>query len=248
MILPNKYSIGRVGVSDVNFKRLILLNETAILNRTKIRIAYLNHFIFNLTYKDNYLTKLINNIEIIHPDGIGIWLACRFIGEQRIKRFNWTDHALNYLRECEIRGWSIFFLGSTADYLELVKCNLLKLYPNLNLSGMHNGYNNLSEVDLISIINNSNADILWVGLGSPKQEVWISNHCKKLNVPVIQAVGDIFSFLAGKRRRGPVILQRLGLEWIFRVFSEPRRLWKRYLIGIPLFIFRIAKLKISNVK
>ncbi|MFH1196009.1 MAG: WecB/TagA/CpsF family glycosyltransferase [bacterium] len=215
----------------------------AVKTREKITLLYTNAHIITIIKSNTALAEALNSADHIYSDGFGIWLSAKLFRLKEFHRFNWTDHAVLFLSLAAKHGWKIFFIGSTNQVLLRAKNILLEKYPEIKIVGFLDGYDESSKSKAIDIINNSFADILWVGMGSPKQEIWINYNREKLNIPVIQAVGDVFTFLAGEKIRGPILFQKLGIEWFFRLLSNPKRFWKRYLIGIPLFLFRILKIK-----
>jgi N-acetylglucosaminyldiphosphoundecaprenol N-acetyl-beta-D-mannosaminyltransferase len=246
-MIPNKYRINDIYISDVSYENIIDSVRESISKKRRIIITYVNHYIYNLCRDNIILKDIINESVITHPDGIGIWFAGKLLGIRHAKRFNWTDHSKKFLDYAAEKKWRIFFLGSDIEALEKIINMLSVSHPGLEIAGVHDGYSELNEKSLIELINNSNADILWVGMGSPKQEEWIYNYHEKLNVSMIQAVGGVFEYLAENRIRGPIFLQKLGFEWLFRLMTEPKRLWKRYALGIPLFFYRIIMLKLSSI-
>ena len=159
----------------------------------------------------------------------------------KVKRFNWTDNSSNYLKYCETQGYSVYFIGGTTEIIDKAVANISKQFPRLTIAGWNNGYEDLYNTDIINKVNSISPNIVWVGLGSPRQELWIAENTPKLNFNVIQAVGDIFSYYAGTKRRGPKIIRKIGLEWFIRLIYNPTIYWKRYLLGIPKFIFIILK-------
>jgi len=134
---------------------------------------------------------------------------------------------------------------------EAMAHKLTARYPGLRVAGWDSPpfspVNDEQDRDAISKINASGADILWVGLGAPKQEYWMADHLGKVEIPVMVGVGAAFDFLSGAKRQAPKWMQRAGLEWLYRLVSEPGRLWKRYLYYNPLFVFW-AILQLLNVK
>ncbi len=232
-------------ITDDNYNSIVNKIVLALNNDSKIKINYLNTHGFNTFFTDPIYRESLMSSDIISPDGIGIWLGGKFLGEKNIHRFNWTDYAHEFLRFCNGKNWRIFFLGSTKEILDCLITQVRITYPNIQIVGWADGYNDLAEENLTSMINNSKADILWVGLGTPKQEKWIYDNNKLFDVKIIHAVGDIFSYLGERRFRGPMFLRKLGFEWLFRVALNPKRYWKRYLLGIPVFAWRIIKLRFT---
>lgn len=229
-----------IKVSKVTYSTLLNLIESSILNSNVICITYANVNALNTLYNKKELKKLYSKFDIIHPDGIGIYLASRLLysGNCFKERFAGNDFFPLLIDKAIKNNWSFFFFGDVIDNLKKIELN----YPELNVVGYHNGYS--YDESLIEKINDVSSDILIVGLGSPKQEIWIQNNRPLLNTKIILAVGDGIKVFAGVKRRGLIIFRKLGLEWFVRVMQEPRRLWKRYVLGIPLFIIRIMKLKI----
>ncbi|MCX6167729.1 MAG: WecB/TagA/CpsF family glycosyltransferase [Ignavibacteriales bacterium] len=233
--------LNRIRVDDADFNLICDRIKSALENRSRLVILYANIQLINLAKKNINISQILNSAEIVFPDGIGIWLASRLFGRKKNTKFNWTDYAWSFLSIVEQNNWKIFFLGSTDEILARGKANIYKKYPNINLVGSLNGFNDLENSELLQSINNVNPDILWVGLGSLKQEYWISENKDKLNVRIIQAVGDLFALFTNQKIRGPKLFQKLGLEWVFRLINEPKRLWRRYLLGIPKFFMLVIR-------
>ena len=239
-------AIFKIIIHNLNFNKLYKIIENTIVANKKKSILYLNAYNSILALKNAKLFNSFNNADIVHIDGVGLWLALRFVNKVNVKRFNWTDHCLQFLGICEKKGWSIFFLGSTDETLMKAKEYLSVSFPKLKVVGTINGYINLENESVVSIINKSKAQILWIGLSSPKQEIWIDQNKNNIHCHVIQSVGDVFNFLAQTKLRGPIFIQLLGFEWFFRLIQNPKIYWRRYLIGIPKFIFLIIRERIKN--
>ena len=152
------------------------------------------------------------------------------------------------MKECEKRKWRIFFLGShkKEKLLRAKSVRLIKHYPNINIVGMIDGYESLSNNKQLEILNKFKIDILFVGLGSLKQENWIYENYNKINSSVFLSVGDLFNLYAGEKHRGIKIVQRLGFEWVIRLMFSPFKYAKRYVLGIPQFFFNLIKYKMKR--
>jgi N-acetylglucosaminyldiphosphoundecaprenol N-acetyl-beta-D-mannosaminyltransferase len=181
----------------------------------------------------------------VHPDGIGVFLASKFLYGKNgfTKRITGSDFYIELIKGSLKNNWSFFFFGDTDETLSKIS----KTNPDLFVKGFCNGFN-FNNDKLIKDINTAKPDILIVGLGSPKQEDWIVTNRDNVNAKVIVAVGDGIKVFAGTKKRGTKLVRILGLEWFVRLINEPKRLWKRYLIGIPLFIFRILYYKFRLIK
>jgi N-acetylglucosaminyldiphosphoundecaprenol N-acetyl-beta-D-mannosaminyltransferase len=142
------------------------------------------------------------------------------------------------MAECE--GYSVFLYGGKPETLIKLYNELADRFPNLKIAGSYSPpFRKLlskEEEEIIHAINSASPDILFVGLGAPKQEKWMDDFCGHLKVPVSLGIGAAFDFLSGEKKQAPGWMQKRGLEWLFRLYSEPRRLWTRYLIYNPLFI------------
>jgi len=194
-------------------------------------------------HRDLNFKKILNSSDLWVPDGISlIWIA-RSRGFNLKKRVSGTDLMMEFFKISNEKGYKNFFYGDTEETLKLLSKKLLVNFPNLKIAGFYSPPFRLltleEDAEIIRKINEAKPDILWVGLGLPKQENWIFEHKEKLNVPVIIGVGAAFKFLSGRKKRAPTLLGNLGLEWLWRFFQEPKRVWRRVFIDIPLFIFLV---------
>lgn len=181
---------------------------------------------------------VINHAAMVTPDGMPVvWLA-KVKGCKDIARTYGPD-LMRLL--CGQAGLRHYFFGSTTDVIHALTEKLKVQYPDIAIIGkyspLYRAQAVMEDEATIQSINDAKPDILWVGLGSPKQDHWMFLHRSRLNVPVIIGVGAAFDFLAGTKPQAPRWMQGCGLEWLFRLCCEPGRLWKRYLIGNSLFIY-----------
>ena len=236
-----KYNLLGITFSDLDFNTIIRLAEDSILENKKISVGYVNPHTVRYSAKNNSMQKNINAFTYNHIDGIGIQFACNLLLKgKKFQRLNWTDEAFKFLSKASEKKWKVFLLGSDNETLKDAVNKIKTLFPELTISGSLNGYNDINE-NTVDKINNSQTNVLWVGLGSITQEKWIGENFDKLNCNIIQSVGDLFSHIAGKRLRGPAIFQKLGLEWMFRLIQHPIKYFDRYVVGIPVFLFLVLK-------
>jgi len=184
-----------------------------------------------------------NNSSLSVPDGFSLVMAARLYGQRLKKRVYGPDLMLDFLKISEIKGYSNFFYGSTDRTLKLLVKGLKTRFPRLKIAGYYSPPFNASlqlEEKEMAMINNSAADVVWVGLGGVKQERWMYKYKDKLNVPVLVGVGAAFDFLAGLKPQAPRWIGNIGFEWLFRLISEPNRLWRRYLITNCLFVYYVG--------
>jgi N-acetylglucosaminyldiphosphoundecaprenol N-acetyl-beta-D-mannosaminyltransferase len=185
------------------------------------------------------------------PDGIGIVLASRILNGRIKERVTGSDifHSL-HAELNRLGGAKVFLLGATESTLELV-ANRLKLeYPNIAIVGalsppFKETFSESEDRAMVSTINFAAPDVLWVGLSAPKQEMWIHRNRTKLDVKFAGAVGAVFDFYAGRIHRASPVFQRAGLEWLPRLFQEPRRLWRRMFVSAPLFVKDVVSAKVK---
>jgi len=195
--------------------------------------------------KDEQYRLIVNKADMTTPDGMPlVWLG-RVKGEKTIGRTYGPDLLLRLCELSQKTGYRHYFFGGSAKTIQLLPLRLKEQFPKLNIVGnfsppFRDGYDQENE-EIINKINAANPDILWVGLGSPKQDYWMHVHRSKLNCPVIVGVGAAFDFVAGTKPQAPIWMRRIGLEWFFRLVCEPHRLWRRYLIGNTQFIYLLIK-------
>lgn len=191
-------------------------------------------------HEDSRFRQLLNEADLFCPDGIAPILLSRLHGQPLPQRVPGADLMDGFFRRAETTGFSSYFYGDTEETLSALSARLSERFPGLKVAGMLSPrFGTLSaEEELVHVnaINASGADVLWVGLGLPKQEQWISRNRRRLNVPVAIGVGAAFGFHAGTVKRAPQWIGASGLEWAWRLGAEPRKLWRRDLIDGPRFI------------
>lgn len=223
--------------------------EKNLLSHTHYSFSYVNAYVALRAMKEKELLNDMMQFSSLFADGIGIFWASRFLyGKNGMaQRINGTDLYYKILNLAEKKGYKIFFFGGGDSAIEYLQDNLVRLFPKIKISGLL-GRKFEFDDNIIDILNKSNSDILFLGLGTPSQEKWIASFGKKCNITIQISVGSGIDFLSGVYKRAPLIYQKLGIEWLFRLLLEPKRLWKRYMIGVPMFIFLIIKQKFSNKK
>lgn len=246
-IETSKKKIFDLWIDDIDYNSIYYKILNSIKSKKKLVINYANANTVRLTKRNLDLKKALLQADIIHSDGVGIWAASRILKVSTLNyRFNFTDCSIKFLKDCQQNRWSIFLFGATEKVLKIALRKIELKYPGLNVVGALNGYCKLSDNDIVEIINNSKPDILWVGLGTPKQEIWINKNKDLLNCCLIQSVGDLMTFVAEKKIRGPIFIQKLGLEWSIRFLRSPVKYFNRYIIGIPIFSFLLLKQKLKE--
>lgn len=188
------------------------------------------------------------------PDGTGVALASRILGAGIAARVTGSDIFDGLSRRLDERGGArIFFLGSTPETLAAIRARYEREYPNLRVVGTHAPpfRAEFSEADydeMAAAINAARPDVLWVGLGAPKQEISIHHLRDRLDVHFAAAVGAVFDFYSGRVQRSSPLFRRLGLEWLPRLIQEPRRLWRRMFVSAPVFLWHVARAWVGGVR
>jgi len=190
------------------------------------------------------MQEAVNQSSLSIPDGFPLLLLERLSGYPLKKRAYGPDLMHGFLKITEGKGYAHFFYGATEGTLTKLIKNIKTLYPKTKIAGFYAPpFKPLiweEDSGVIQRINDLAPDVLWVGIGCPKQELWMSKHREKLNIPVIAGVGAAFDFLAGSKRQAPRWVRDCGFEWLFRLITEPKRLWRRYLINNFLFIYFVG--------
>lgn len=187
---------------------------------------------------DPKLRQVFNRATLVVPDGMGTVWFLRLLGHKAGRVYG-PDLMLAACRRGLESGWRHFFLGGTSQVADMLVSRLKADFPALQVAGVLSPpFRELSKNEkdaMVDQINMAWSDIVWVGLGSPKQEFWMAEFRQRLQAPVLIGVGAAFDFLSGAKPQAPKWIQRMGLEWLFRLVTEPRRLWRRY-AGYPLFV------------
>lgn len=214
------------------------------------KIYFINAHCINTAAKNvQYQSVLHEKGVLLFADGIGMRLASKVADCQFIDNVNGTDLFPVLCQDAAKTGVTLALLGARPGIAQRCADNMRKQFPNLNIVFIHDGYFNAeSESEIIKHINDSNAHILFVAMGVPMQEFWIDRNAEKLNVPIILGVGALFDFYSGAVPRAPIQIRKLGLEWLFRLILEPRRLFVRYVLGNPVFIMRMLWRRLRGQK
>ena len=207
--------------------------------KTHFIITLNPEFLYQAQFQ-NCLLDLIDRADLVTPDGVGIVWACQVVGYPVPERVTGIDLLLCLTERAAREGWRVFLLGSAPGVAAETAEKLVKKYPGLQIAGTYHGYfKPEEEKDLLDRIKESKPDLMFVGLGAPRQEFWIDANSKDLKVPVAMGVGGSFDVIAGRVPRAPLWLQRLRLEWLGRLIREPRR-WRRMLV-LPKFSLLVVK-------
>lgn len=194
--------------------------------------------------RDPNFKEILNSADLFVPDGFSLVWAARRLGFKLTTRVPGPDLFLEGCRLASERGYRVFFYGDTVETLKNLTHELKGHFPALNIVGTYSPpFRPLTQEERsqgIKLINDSGADIVWVGLGLPKQERWMFEHRDKLDAPVLVGVGAAFKFSSGQATRAPAWISDHGFEWLWRFIHQPRRVWHRVIIDGPHFVFRVV--------
>jgi N-acetylglucosaminyldiphosphoundecaprenol N-acetyl-beta-D-mannosaminyltransferase len=213
--------------------------------RPAASLACLNPHSHFLTLVHPHFRLALLHADWLVPDGAGIVLGSRLTGGSLRRRITGADVFHRTCRMLQDRGgMRVFFLGSSKDTLQLIRERMRVDYPDIVFAGSYappfaDAFSEAETTAMIEAVNAARADVLWIGMTAPKQEVWINQHLCRLDVRFVGAIGAVFDFYSGKVPRAPLLLQRLGLEWLLRLVQQPRRLWRRTFVSAPLFLLHV---------
>ncbi|MEK6302738.1 MAG: WecB/TagA/CpsF family glycosyltransferase [Acidobacteriota bacterium] len=196
---------------------------------------------------DERLKRALLEADLVTADGMSVVWASRMLGQPLRQRVTGIDLFERLAGRAAERGWAVYFLGARDESVRGTVERLTSAHPGLRVAGYRNGYFEASESAAIAeAIRRSSADLLFVALGSPAQEYWIATNVGLTGVRFALGVGGSFDHVSGLARRAPQWMRRSGLEWLYRLIREPRRLWRRYLIGNSVFLWLIIRQRISG--
>ncbi|HXF41501.1 MAG TPA: WecB/TagA/CpsF family glycosyltransferase [Blastocatellia bacterium] len=197
--------------------------------------------------QDERLKQILLEADLVTADGMSVVWASRILGGPLKQRVTGIDLFERLIEHAAHRGLSVYFLGAREESVRGMVERFTNKYPPLRIAGYHNGYFEESESQsLAETIRLSGADLLFVAMGSPAQEYWIASNIENAGVRFALGVGGSFDHVSGLARRAPRWMQRIGFEWLYRLSREPRRMWRRYLIGNSVFIWLIARQRLSH--
>lgn len=196
------------------------------------------HVVMTAFWRKDY-QKIVDHAALVTPDGMPLVWALRLLGFSQASRVYGPDLMIHICKEASQNQIPIYLYGGTESGIQKLEKNLIKQIPGLKVAGSFSppfrALTPAEETTIINSIKDSGAKIVFIGLGCPKQEIWMSNHCVQLG-KVLIGVGAAFSFHSGEVSQAPKWLMNLGLEWFYRLLMEPRRLWKRYIFNNPIFV------------
>lgn len=249
----------------IKLKELFIMESTEQLKslpQGKLLINTINAHSYNTALKDPLFAKALMKGDVLIPDGASIVKACKWLNakskpKERIAGWDLFVHEMSELEKDANSNSKdskkVMFMGSSERVLGLIKIKSAEIYPNLEVVTYSPPYKpEFSKEDnaaIVTAINSENPDLLWIGMTAPKQEKWTYTHWNELNIHChVGTIGAVFDFFAGTAKRAPQWWQDHSLEWLYRLIIEPKRMWRRYIIGNSLFIRNILKEMYENIR
>lgn len=239
-------------VSQISLKETIKV-VTQYLNEQRsvpALINYVNAHAFYLSFGNNQFRKALNNSDIVFCDGFGVKLAAKILKVEIGERMTPPDWIDELLENCAKKGYGVYFLGDEAPVVKQFAKVVTLRHPNLIVSGFHHGFFNKTGPEnsqVIEAINKSGAQLVITGMGMPIQEIWAEENKSQLQVNAIVATGALFRWYAQIEKRGPRIFTDNGFEWLWRLFVQPKKVWKRYIVELPYFFGVVIKRRAKSL-
>jgi N-acetylglucosaminyldiphosphoundecaprenol N-acetyl-beta-D-mannosaminyltransferase len=231
-----------LGVKVTNVNREGLLKQAVEWagQTRKVTISYVNADCLNIAAKDEAYRRLLNQFDLVYSDGVGVVWAGRFLEQRKLYKVTGRAWIEEFCGMCQEQGISLFLLGGKSGIAREAQRRLQGRLPKLQILGVCDGYfREMSEAEVLGEIEVKKPDVLLVGMGVPRQEKWIQANRKKIPAKLCWAVGALFDYVAGIELPVPGWMERLALEWMWRMMVDPQGKLERYMIGTPLFIGRV---------
>lgn len=237
-----RISIAGCPLDVITVAQTLALVERIVAERTPWRHGFVNAAKVVSVQSDPQLLETIATCDLINADGAAVVWASRILGTPLPERVNGTNLMMDLVRLAHEKGFRLYLLGAHPEVVERVVTMFRADYPGLEIAGWHHGYFGLDdEKEIAGQIRVAKPDILFAGMGTPQKEYWLRRNVPVIEVPFSMGVGGSFDVVAGLVKRAPNWAQNAGLEWLWRLVQEPKRLWRRYLLGNPYFVWLVAR-------
>jgi N-acetylglucosaminyldiphosphoundecaprenol N-acetyl-beta-D-mannosaminyltransferase len=249
--LRNKVMIAGVQFNNLNRKELLNVLHQQIVKGEKSQVCFVPTNSIMAAHRQSIVKTVYDKAELVICDGVPIRWASILLGTPLQERITGFDLFPSFIEVCAKKNYSVFFLGAAPGIAERLFLHYSLMHPKLSISGyycppMAKTFSKEENEKMVTMINQSGAEVLFVSLTAPKQDIWIHQHLDQLNVKIAMGVGAAFNSELGYIKRAPQWVQSAGLEWFYRFIQEPSRLFKRYFIEAPLFIPLVLKQYISQ--
>lgn len=238
-----------VGVSAINMRSAVDTIDSWVRRREAHYVCVRDVNGIMACQRDPELRRVHNSAGLVTPDGMPLVWLLKSAGYHDVDRVYGPDLMLALFKHSSDGRYRHFLYGSSDQVLGRLLEKLQVRFPGASIVGTFSPpfrpCSPIEDEEVVRMINSSGADVVWVGLGTPKQERWMAEHRSRLTAPVLIGVGAAFDIHAGMLRQAPYVIQRSGFEWLFRLIVEPRRLWRRYLRNNPAFVLRVAEQRLG---
>lgn len=246
MVNPKAVNILGVDVNTINKRELLELVRIWAGENKPRSISYVNAHCINVAYKDSEYREALKKMDLVYADGMGVVMAGRFLYGSYIKKITGRDWIDNFCKLAVNQHLRVYILAGKPGILSLAIERMRKEYPELDIAGFNDGFfTRKSENEVLYEIKSTRPHIVFIGMGIPQQEKWVGENRGKIIAPVCWNVGALFDYVAGLEPQVPGWMDKIALEWLWRLMMDPSGKWKRYLVGNPLFILRILYQKLS---
>jgi N-acetylglucosaminyldiphosphoundecaprenol N-acetyl-beta-D-mannosaminyltransferase len=252
--MDHNYKVDILGihVNPITINELHSEIGQRIEKKCKSLILNVNVHCMNLAEHNDWLKDFLNSAEIVFCDGAGVMLGAQILGHKIPERITYADWCWKLSEFANKNNYSLFLLGAKPGIATEAEKKLYAKFPNIVIAGTHNGYfdksfNSRENQQVIQKINSVKPNILIVAFGMPIQERWLMENWPQIDANIALTGGAVFDYLSGRLRRAPRWMTENGLEWLGRLVIEPRRLWRRYLLGNPIFLLRILKQRLQSL-
>jgi N-acetylglucosaminyldiphosphoundecaprenol N-acetyl-beta-D-mannosaminyltransferase len=244
---PKRYQILNTYVNALSLNETIAEVEGIIQRGIPTQHVVVNASKVNLMEADKELASIVNNCPLINADGASIVWAAKRLGVPLSERVTGIDLFLELVKLSAGKGYKIYLFGAKEEVVLKVKRIFEEQYPDLQIVGYRNGYfSEADEPQIVADMAASGADMMFVAFSSPKKEYWVHKYLNQIGIPFVMGVGGSFDVVAGVTDRAPEWMQNHGLEWFYRFVQEPKRLWKRYIVGNTKFVALTYKYKLAK--
>jgi len=247
MSTQSRVNVFDVPVDPLQWPDLLQRVEDAIRLNRRTRIMYVNVHCLNVSRRNRAYRRILNRADTVYCDGTGVVWGARLLGQTLPGRMTGADWIIDLCAHCEQAGYGLYLLGGEPGTAEGARNVLCERFKRLRIVGTQHGFFHAHEApEVIASITRAKPDILLVGMGTPVQEQWIDSYGLQLDVPVVWAMGAVMDFVTAKVPRAPRWMLDHGLEWLYRFMIEPKRLWRRYLLGNTIFVLRVLWARLAR--
>ena len=240
-LVPRRRILG-VDIAAVTRESAVSICRAAIDDGERLEVGVVNAAKIVNMNKDSALRAAVTSCTLVFADGQSVVWAAKLLRQPLPERVAGIDLFYDLLRAAAEDNRGVYFLGATLEVVEAAVANAKARFPALVVAGARDGYYAAEEAGAVAdAIRESGADLLFLGMTSPKKENFVAEHGLRTGALVVHGVGGSFDILAGKTRRAPELAQRMGMEWAYRIYQEPRRMWRRYLVTNSAFVLMVAR-------